>query len=438
MRPGREGASDAGTDSARELRYAFYVACVLMVCNTFSFIDRQVLGLLVTPIKQEFGISDTGIGLLQGLAFGLFYTLLGIPMGRLVDSGNRRNIVAAGVALWSLMTAACAGARSFNSLFLARMGVGIGEATLSPAAFSLLSDYYPRQRLASALSIFSMGIFFGSGLALIVGGLIIGAVGSWRLTFLLVGLPGLLAALLTLTIREPARRDLLLTKTGQPSHLGLADVARQVKLRWRSVAGICLAFAAQALCNYAQQAWLPTYFVRRHGWSLRQAGVTLGTMSLVTGLLGAYLGGRLADRWQRRGIVEGPLRLAVLATTCAGVTFTVAIALAAGPAKLAVLALAFLFLAMPIGSAYASLQLILPNQVRGQIGALQVFALNFFGLILGPALPGLLNDYVFRDGLMIGWSLAITVGAASLVSAILFRATFGPYRRDYALMHGGR
>jgi MFS family permease len=190
-----------------------------MVCNTFSFIDRQVLGLLVTPIKQEFGISDTRIGLLQGLAFGLFYTLLGIPMGRLVDSGNRRKIVAAGVALWSLMTAAGAGARSFSSLFLARMGVGIGEATLSPAAFSLLSDYHPRERLASALSIFSMGIFFGSGLALIVGGLIIGAVGSWRLTFLLVGLPGLLAALLALTIREPARRDLLLNESGQPSRL---------------------------------------------------------------------------------------------------------------------------------------------------------------------------------------------------------------------------
>ena len=161
------------------------------------------------------------------------------------------------------MTAACAGARSFSSLFLARMGVGIGEATLSPAAFSLLSDYFPKARLATALSIFSMGIFFGSGLALILGGLIIGAVGSWRLTFLLVGLPGLLAALLALTIREPARRDLLLTTSGQPTRLGLADVARQVKLRWRSVAGICFGFAAQALCNYAQQAWLPTYFVRR-------------------------------------------------------------------------------------------------------------------------------------------------------------------------------
>jgi MFS family permease len=283
-----------------------------------------------------------------------------------------------------------------------------------------------------------MGIFFGSGLALLLGGLIIGAVGSWRATFLLVGLAGLLPALLALTIREPARRDLLLTASGREARLGLADVARQVTLRWRSVLGICFAFAAQALCNYAQQAWLPTYFVRVRGWSLPQAGVTLGVMSLVMGPLGAYLGGRLADRWQLRGVLEAPLRVGALATAGAGVTFTLALLLATLEAQLVVLALAFLFLAMPIGSAYASLQLILPNQVRGQIGALQVFTLNLFGLILGPALPGLLNDRVFRDGLMIGWSLALTVGSASLLSAILFRATFAPYRRDYALMHGGK
>jgi len=427
----------AEDDATHDLRHAWYVACVLMVCNTFSFVDRQVLGLLVTPIKLELGISDTRIGLLQGLAFGIFYTLLGVPMGRLADSSSRRNLVAVGIFFWSLMTAACAGARSFSSLFLARMGVGIGEATLSPAAFSLLSDYFPKRRLAMALSVFSMGIFFGSGLALILGGLIIGAVGSWRLTFLLVGLPGLGAALLALTIREPARRDLLLTTSGHPTRLGLADVARQVMLRWRSVAGICFGFAAQALCNYAQQAWLPTYFVRVHGWSLRRAGVTLGLMSLATGLLGAYLGGRLADRWQRRGILEAPLRVAVLATVCAGVTFTLALVVPAIQVQLALLAPAFLFLAMPIGSGYASLQLILPNQVRGQLGAVQMFTLNLFGLILGPALPGLLNDYVFRDGLMIGRSLALTVGCASLLSAILFRATFGSYRRDYARMHGG-
>src|SRR4030095_7549014 len=173
---------------AKELRYAWYVAVVLMLCNTLSFIDRQILGLLVTPIKLDLGISDTRIGLLQGLAFGIFYTLLGLPMGRIVDHGKRRNLVAAGIFCWSLMTALCAVARGFWTLFAARMGVGVGEATLTPSAFSLLSDYFPKERLGTALSVFSMGIFFGSGLALIVGGLIIGAVGSWRSTFVIGGL----------------------------------------------------------------------------------------------------------------------------------------------------------------------------------------------------------------------------------------------------------
>jgi MFS family permease len=419
----------------KNLRYAWYVAIVLMLCNTLSFIDRQILGLLVTPIKLELGISDTRIGLLQGLAFGIFYTLLGMPMGRFVDSGNRRNLVAAGIFLWSLMTAACATARGFWMLFAARMGVGVGEATLSPSAFSLLSDYFPKERLGTALSVFSMGIFFGSGLALIVGGLVIGAVGSWRLTFLIVGLPGLLASLLVFTIKEPVRKNLL---GGKAQQLSLSEVFEQVKLRWQSVVGICLAFAFQALCNYSQQAWLPTYFARAHGWQPKQAGLTLGVISLITGLLGAYLGGMLCDRWQGQGKTDAPLRVGVLATACAGVFFSLAMALPALLLQLAALVPAFFFLAMPIGSSYASLQLILPNQVRGQVGALQVFTLNLFGLILGPFLPGFFNDYLFKNPLMVGWSLALTVGLASLLSAVLFYATWRPYRTHYAQMHGGQ
>jgi MFS family permease len=355
-----------------------------------------------------------------------------MPMGRLVDRGNRRGLVAAGIFCWSLMTALCAVARNFWMLFAARMGVGVGEATLSPSAFSLLSDYFPKERLGTALSIFSMGVFFGSGLALIVGGLIIGAVGSWRLTFVIVGLPGLLATLLVFTIKEPERKHLL---GGQTTNLTLAEVVEQIKLRWQSVVGICLAFAFQAMCNYSQQAWLPSFFIRVHGWTKKQAGLTLGLLSLVTGLLGAYLGGRLCDYWQRQGRADAPLRVGVLATVCAGFFFSLAMLVPALHWQLAWLVPAFFFLAMPIGSSYASLQLILPNQVRGQVGALQVFTLNLFGLILGPFLPGFFNDYLFHDPKMVGLSVALTVGLASLLSALLFYATWRPYRAHYAQMH---
>src|SRR5882672_1891382 len=198
------------TESEPSLRYAWYVVFILMVCYALSFVDRQILSLLVGPMKRDLALSDTRIGLLQGLAFALFYGLMGLPLGRLADTRNRRNVIILGVVLWSFLTGACSAARSFWSLFLARMGVGVGEATLSPSAFSLISDYFPKEKLATAMSVYSMGIFIGSGLANIVGGAVVdavrelpavtlpllGTVAPWRFTFLIVGAPGLVIALL--------------------------------------------------------------------------------------------------------------------------------------------------------------------------------------------------------------------------------------------------
>jgi MFS family permease len=193
------------------------------MCYMLSFMDRQILSLLVGPIKRDLFISDTRVGLLQGLASALFYTLAGLPIGRLVDTRNRRNLVIAGVMVWSAFTCACSVARSYWSLFLVRIGVGVGEAALNPSAFSLIADYFPRERLGTAMSVFYLGALIGSGLAFAVGGMIVeattrigvvdlpvvGAVASWRLTFLVVGVPGILFGLLVATVREPARRSLL-------------------------------------------------------------------------------------------------------------------------------------------------------------------------------------------------------------------------------------
>jgi MFS family permease len=186
------------------LRYAWYVVFALTAIYMLSFMDRQILSLLVGPLKRDLGISDTRVGLLQGLAFGLFYTFMGLPLGRIADRRSRRNLIAAGLVLWSFFTSLCSVANNFWSLFLARMGVGVGEASLSPAAYSLISDYFPREKLGAAISVFYMGVFVGTSLSLLVTGQVIdamahtplitlpllGTIASWRITFLFVGLPG--------------------------------------------------------------------------------------------------------------------------------------------------------------------------------------------------------------------------------------------------------
>jgi hypothetical protein len=220
------------------LRYAWYVVIVLMACFALSFIDRQILSLLVGPIKTDLGISDTRIGLLQGLAFALFYTAMGLPLGRIADTWSRRGLIAVSIMIWSCFTAACSFARTFASLFVTRIGVGIGEAGLSPAAYSMIADYFVKEQLGVAMSVYYMGVFIGSSLALLLGGLtidavakmasitlpIIGSMAPWRLTFLVVALPGIPFALLMYTIKEPVRRDLL-RAAGGANKLGISEGA---------------------------------------------------------------------------------------------------------------------------------------------------------------------------------------------------------------------
>jgi MFS family permease len=443
-------AKNPSTPPAAEpsIRYARYIVLVLMVCYTLSFIDRQILSLLVGSIKRDLAISDTRIGLLQGLAFGLFYTILGLPLGRLADTRNRRNLITVGVLFWSLMTALCSGARSFSSLFLARMGVGVGEATLAPAAFSLITDSFPKERLGRALSVYSMGIFIGSGLALIVGGAVVdltvrmpavtlpilGLVASWRLTFLIVGIPGLLVALWVYSIREPLRKNLLRASDGSAARLSLSQVAGQVRVRWQSIAGISLAMIFQSMCTYGFTAWAPAFFQRVHHWSAGQTGRSLGLIIVTCGCLGMYAGGTLADRWFKHGIREAPLRVGVISGIGVLLVFPLALTAANPYVTLALLVPGMFCLGLPMGTAYAALQWILPNQVRGQVSALFLFVFNLGGLTLGPLLPALLNDYFFHSEKMIGTSLAISIAIGALLTAVAFRLLYAPYRRHSAAM----
>jgi MFS family permease len=434
--------AEAANDPSRGL--AWYAVIVLMVCYTFSFVDRLILAFLVTPLKHDLSLSDTQIGLLQGLAFAIFYSILGIPCGIVADRMNRRNLIAVGVVAWSLMTSLGSIARSFGALALARMGVGVGEATLAPAAFSMIADYFPAERLSSAMSVYSMGVQLGAGLALIVGGLVVQAVTQmapvslpvlgtlqpWRLTFLIVGLPGILIVALLLTVREPLRRNVINSApTARPA--GLRTAAAHLLARWRSAAGISLVMACQAMSNYAFGSWTPTYFERLHHWPRSRSGLILGLMTMICGCVGLFCGGRLSDRWLRSGMAEAPLRVGLVSLLGVAATLVPAMLSPSETVTVALLVPAVFFLALPIGCSYASIQMIFPNEVRGTVSATMLLILNLIGLTLGTLLPGLLDDRVFHDERMLGQSIAITASCASLAGSVAVLLTFAPYRRDF-------
>ncbi|HEX5227025.1 MAG TPA: MFS transporter [Bryobacteraceae bacterium] len=430
-------------------RYAWYVVFILALGYTLSFVDRQILSLLVGPIKHDLGMSDTRIGLLQGLAFALFYSLVGLPLGRWADKTNRRNLVVGGVLLWSAFTAACSAARSFVSLFIARVGVGIGEASLSPSTYSMVADMFPKERMGVALSILCMGVFWGSSTALIVGGTVVdllahtpavsvpvlGLVASWRLTFIAVGAPGLLFALLLFTVREPVRTGILRSARG--ADLSFREGLREIRLRWRSVALLSGGMICQATCLFGFLGWAPVFFQRIHGWSAGEVGRALGFTVLIFGCLGMYTGGRFCDRYQRKGIGDGPVRVGIPSAIGNCVLFAAAMFAPSAGWTLAIGCAAVFFVALPMGTTVAALQFIFPNQLRGQVSAIYLFIINLGGLTLGPLLPGLFNDYLFKSEKMIGPSLAITTLGAGAVMLLLFSCALRPYRDHYRLTLSG-
>ena len=439
-RAGRTGGDDP--DPYPGGRHAWYVVGILTLANVSAFIDRQVLGLLVGPIRRDLGISDTQMGVLYGLAFALFYTLLGIPLGRLADRGSRRLIIGIGIAAWSVMTVLCGLARSYDQLLLARFGVAIGEAALAAPALSLIADYFAPNRRATALSVYSLGIYLGAGLANLVGGAvlarlddsaalqwpIIGAIRPWQSAFVIVGLPGLIVALLMATVREPRRRE-----TGQPNDavaFTVGDVVRHLGTNRRAFLCHNLGYALFAMVNFATAAWLPTNLIRTYGWTAARAGLTLGTLTVTVGVLGVVVGGKVADAMLARGQTDAKLRVGIIAALgnlVCGAAYTLA-----PTAALSVAALVpyNFFASFAFGAAVAAVQEITPNRMRGQVGALFVSTMTLVGLGVGPSIVGLLTDRVFgSDGAVRYSLLAVTVVGLGAAAGLL-GAGLAPYRRS--------
>ena len=272
--------------------YAWYVAGMLTLANVSGYIDRQILVALVGPIEREFGISDVQMSYLIGLGFAIFYTLLGLPIARWADRSNRRNIMAGGVALWSVFTTLCATATSFGRLLLCRIGVGVGEATINPASISLLSDYFPPERRSRAMSMYSLGVFLGSGVGYFIGGWVvqlvsvhaawsvpvIGTIRPWQSAFLAVGLPGFAIALLLFTVREPPRAEVRAESARIPIRALAAYVSRHRRVFTMHSVG----FAMSALVNFGIAAWLPTFFRRTYGWDEAAALRIQGLLTMTT------------------------------------------------------------------------------------------------------------------------------------------------------------
>lgn len=424
--------------------YAWYVVGVLTLAYVFSFIDRQILNLLVGPIERDLGIGDTAMSLLMGFVFAVFYTLFGIPLGRLADTRSRRGLIAAGIAAWSLMTAGCGLARTYWQLLLLRIGVGVGEASLSPAAYSLIADDFPPERRATAMSVYSMGIYIGSGLAFILGGLVIrfasgrdrfdlplvGAVRPWQLIFFLVGLPGLLMALLIATVREPPRRGVGAAGPGKAAPPAPGEVWAYIRDNRRTFACLNLGIACLTFSSYGLSTWVPTFFVRRHGWDAGRAGLVFGLIVAVAGTLGIVAGGRLADRLRRDGRGDAELRVAWLAAV-AWLPFGVLFPVMPRPGlSAALLALAVFFGSAPFGVAPAAIQRMMPNAMRAQATALYLFVINLIGLGLGPTAVAVATDYVFRDKAAVGLSLLAVGLLADAAAVALLALGLAPYRRS--------
>ena len=370
----------------------WYVVGVLTVVYVFNFIDRQIIGVLQEPMRAELGLSDTQLGLLQGLTFALFYVSVGIPLARWADIGVRRNVVALAVGTWSAMTALCGVAQNFVHLLLARIGVGIGEAGGSPPAHSMISDLFPPGRRALPLAIYSSGITFGVFVAYVWGGWVCDHFG-WRTVFIALGLPGVLLALLVrVTVREPQRGrfDTTAADVAPPS---TGEVIRRL-FRCRTFVHLSLAAALHAFVGYGVSAFLVSFYVRGYGIPIDQISrvtLPLGFIIGIGGALGSLCGGYLSDRLSRRD-ERWAMWVPGVATLLAIPFAAAAILTRDFGLSLVLYVLPLVFGYMYLGPTLATTHALVAPRMRALASATLFFVINLIGLGLGPTVVGMISD----------------------------------------------
>ena len=420
---------------------ANYALLILLIAYILSFIDRNILAVLVGPIRDDFSISDFQFSLLHGTAFTVFYIFLGLPIGWLADRVSRKWIIVVGVFFWSLMTALCGLANSFLILFLVRIGVGIGEAALSPPAYSLFSDYFSPRRLRWATAIFSMGITVGSGLSYKIGGWayqyldqiefstwpVLAAMSAWQLTFVMVGLPGFIVVLLLLFMREPPR---LASEQYQDSgdFITINEVFYYLRTHWQAYGALAFGVCMMSIIGYGTLGWFPEFLIRSYGMSRGQAGSELGNIFLIAGTAGSLAGAIFATLLQRRGYRDANMRMVMLAATLLIIPASVAPLMAKAEHAIYISWFVIFIHYTHFGVAMAALQLITPSRMRAQTSALMLFMTNLFGLALGGTIVALFTDFVFADDQALRYSLAAVAAIVYPLAAIVIGLGLKHYR----------
>lgn len=438
MAVGMAGAGDAGSTrgNAGNQPGAWRALPILVLLYAFALLDRQILILMVGPIKRDLQISDFQVGLLQGLAFAIFYSLASLPIGWLVDRHARRPIIFLGVTAWGIAASACGLAQNFIQLFIARIAVGIGEAALSPAAYSMVADLFRPARLALVMSLLMIGSCLGSGLAVGLGGVIIsyaesgathalpifGELKAWQFVFVVTGLPGLVLGALIYLVREPVRRDIANKHTPR-----LRDTLEFIRARRRFFICHLAGFGILSMVGCGFLNWLPTYMIRAFGWSIGQVSVPLAIMLGLVSTVGTLATGYVIDRLFSAGRTDAHMlvfaAIAVLITV-----FGVAAFLASGPWLFLILITPIMATMIMAAGAGAALQIVTPNEMRGQIGAMFLLIMNGIGLGLGPTVVGAITDFVFHDEARLGSSIMLLCGIGGPLAALLLVLGMAPMR----------
>ncbi|QIQ86580.1 MFS transporter [Erythrobacter sp.] len=423
------------------LARAWSVAGILSLAAIVSYIDRQVLNLLVEPIKADLGLTDVEISVLQGFSFALLYAVLAIPLAWVADRSNRKWVILGGLVCWSGATFMSGFAAGFAVLFIARMLIGIGEATLSPAGFSMIADCFEKARLPAALSVFTGSGFIGSGLALVIGGALyasleaagpmtlpFGTFEPWQLTFFAIAALSVpLFVLILLFVREPARQPDTLAPPPEDNPSAF-EILTFLKAHAAVYLPLFFGFSSFAAAQFGIGAWAPSFFIRTHGWTQLEVGQALGPVVMATGPLGVVAGGFLAERLLLRGVRDATLKLSMGAIACA-LPFALAFPLVEGGAlSLALLAAVLAFGTVPFGAGVATFPLITPNRMRAQVIAVYLLVANLLGYSAGPILVAWLTDGVFADPAAIDLSLAIAAPAVMAAGLAFIAAALGPYR----------